>query len=155
MPSPGQTSSLASSVRTQRVLCEICQGIFTEELILRDTWNPPLRERYRHHEKARDLYEAARGGCHLCIMLWNRISNGTPLGGPEQVIEESMLEFITYGVSMSEDDFGYLINFIYKGNEDIFDYQKCHRLQICMLSTRGMLGPYTSGCAYIAFTGQD
>jgi len=137
---PGQTSALATS----DPLCQFCQAIFSEGVQLLDTWNPSLNQRYVHHDGVGALNSAAREGCHLCGVLWDRISGGQPVDQFDEHIDMSMLEYITYSIcEASREEVGYLINFIYKGNDNIFDYDKCRRLQFCVLPMRGKLTQLT------------
>lgn len=124
---PGERSVLDGSITSE--LCKACQSIFTTETEKVRGWYSDLREQTQHHSSAEDLQSAARNGCRMCLVLWNRITGGLPI---DDTKKSTIVDYITYSVN-SEDDV-YNLHFVYKGHHSPMNYS-CHRLRLCMIPT--------------------
>lgn len=138
---PGQNIVLDGS--TTSGLCNACRSIFTVETHKANSWFPSLQEQTWHHSSAGDLQEAARNGCCICLVLWNRITGGRPFNGTTEFTTArpltGLVDYTTYSVGGSIDgvDNVYTLHFVYKGHDSPFDYSICHRLRLCVIPTAG------------------
>lgn len=139
---PGERSVLDCSITSE--LCKACRSIFTTETEKISSWYPGLTDQTQHHSNAEDLQTAARNGCHMCLVLWNRITGGLPFDDTNKSTSgcplTDLVDYITYSVggpsTDSEDDV-YTLHFVYKGHGTPYITTKCRRLRLCMIPKTG------------------
>jgi hypothetical protein len=79
----------------------------------------------------------------LCLLLWTHISGDFSIRPGQKLDKNSTrwipFDYITFSISRAEDipSPSYLLNFVYAGNDSIYEYDSVHSLQLCLVSTSG------------------
>ncbi|KAH6681343.1 heterokaryon incompatibility protein-domain-containing protein [Halenospora varia] len=138
----GTKSSLVKPRLGEMGLCDTCQKIFSKETLFTLHQQPLLHQRYAHHRKLGELFEAACGSCTICKILWTNI-----IGEDDYVPEfgeERKFEYLTFTVGkhgQDNTDLYYTLDFVYLGNEREWDRDGCRRVQICVIPKKAFDAP--------------
>lgn len=128
-------------------LCAICRKIFAEDIQTNRSWTPPVNERYAHYKTLEELHSTATGGCPLCAMLWTHIAadycikfdpnmSYTPLWDSRR--PRFTFDYISYSISEAKEaNDAYLLNFVYGGNDSVWDYDTVHSVQLGLIAVAG------------------
>ncbi|KAH8649459.1 heterokaryon incompatibility protein-domain-containing protein [Tricladium varicosporioides] len=130
----GTKSCLVKPSPDETGLCNMCHKIFSQETLSTLHQQPLSYERYAHHRKLGELFDAACGGCIICKILWANIM-GTDDYVPE-FGDERKFEYLTFTVTKDDTDGNglyYTLNFVYLGNQREWDRNICRRMQICVV----------------------
>lgn len=150
-PDPRGECLLKQEETQEHALCTMCRKVFAEDIEMSKSWFPAVHERYAHYKTLKELHDAATtGGCPLCAMLWTHIAADLcvkfdpDLAYTSRKVSEGRgtawaFDYISFSISKSEDssDHGYLLNFVYGGNDSGFSYDKVHSLQLGLVPITG------------------
>ncbi len=140
---PDGNTLLTAGIESSYSFCQLCSKIFAEDIENSNSWIPAISDRYPHHDCLEDLHSAASSGCPLCRLLWMNIANDFSFTSGQSFDKRSLREipfqYLTYSISLEKDNplQTYLLNFVYAGNEAIYDYDKARKLQLCIVPKNG------------------